>query len=77
MNSQCQVDLIDMQSNPDMKFILVYQDLTKFALLLPLQSKRADEVAYHHLDIFTTFGTPNILHSDNGREFYNQIIEFM
>ena len=35
MNSRCQVDLIDIQSNPDrdMKFILVYQDhLTKFAL---------------------------------------------
>jgi transposase InsO family protein len=78
MNSQCQVDLIDMQSNPDcyMKFILVYQDhLTKFVLLRSLHSKRADEVAYHLLDIFTTFGAPNILHSDNGREFFNQIIK--
>jgi hypothetical protein len=36
MNYRCQVDLIDMQSNPyrDVEFILVYQDLlTKFALL--------------------------------------------
>lgn len=58
MNSRCQVDIIDMQSNPDrdMKFILVYQDhLTKFVLLRSLHSKRADEVAYHLLDIFTTF----------------------
>jgi len=78
MNSRCQVDLIDMQSNPDrdMTFILVYQDhLTKFVLLRSLHSKRADEVAYHLLDIFTTFGAPNILHSDNGREFCNQIIK--
>lgn len=78
MNSRCQVDLIDMQSNPDrdMKFILVYQDhLTKFVLLRSLHSKRADEVAYHLLDIFTTFGPPNILHSDNGREFCSQIIK--
>jgi hypothetical protein len=48
MNSRCQVDLIDMQSNPDrdMKFILVYQDhLTKFVLLRSLHCKRADEVA--------------------------------
>jgi len=69
MNSRCQVDLIDMQSNPDrdMNFIFVYQDhLTKFALLRSLQSKRAYEVAYHLLDIFTTFGAPNILHYDNG-----------
>jgi transposase InsO family protein len=76
MNSQCQVGLIDMQLNPDrdMKFILVYQDhLTKF-VLRSLHSKRADEVAYHLLDILTTFGAPNILHSDNGREFCNQIM---
>ena len=61
MNSRCQVDLIDMQSSPDrdMKFILVYQDhLTKFVLLRSLYSKRADEVAHHLLDIFTTFGAP-------------------
>jgi hypothetical protein len=76
MNSRCQVDMIDMQSNPDcdIKFILVYQDhLTKFILLQSLQSKRADELAYNILDIFTTFGAPNILHSDNEREFCNQI----
>jgi transposase InsO family protein len=67
-----------MQSNPDhdMKFILVYQHhLTKFVLLRSLQSKRADEVAYHLLDTFTTFGASNIHHSDNGREFCNQIIK--
>jgi len=78
MNSRCQVDLIDMQSNPygDIKFILVYQDhLTKFGILRSLHSKRADEVAYHLLDIFTTFGATTILHSDNGREFCNQIIK--
>jgi transposase InsO family protein len=77
MNSRCQVDLIDMQSNPDrdMTFILVYQDhLTKF-VLRSLHSKRADEVTNHLLDIFTTFGAPNILHSDNGREFCNQIVK--
>jgi hypothetical protein len=43
MNSRCQVDLIDMQSQTEegYKFITVYQDhLTKFVLLRPLQSKR-------------------------------------
>jgi hypothetical protein len=71
INSRCQVDLIDMQSNSDrdMKFILVYQDrLTKFVLLRSLHSKRADKVAYHLLDIFTTFWAPNILHSILQRE---------
>ncbi|XP_008181050.1 KRAB-A domain-containing protein 2-like [Acyrthosiphon pisum] len=77
INSRCQVDLTDMQAQPDknFKFILVYQDhLTKFVLLRPLTHKRAENVACVLLDIFTTFGAPSILHSDNGREFVNTII---
>uniref|UniRef100_A0A8D8YV48 KRAB-A domain-containing protein 2 n=1 Tax=Cacopsylla melanoneura TaxID=428564 RepID=A0A8D8YV48_9HEMI len=41
MNSRAQVDLIDMQSNPDnnCKFIFVYQDhLTKFVILRALRT---------------------------------------
>ena len=80
-NSLCQVDLIDMQSNydRDMKFILVYQDhLTKFILLRSLHSKRAHEVAYHLLEIFTNFGAPNILHSDKGGDILQpNHIEFL
>ena len=44
MNLRCQVELIDIQAQPDkiFKFILVYQDhLTKFVLLRPLTHKRA------------------------------------
>ncbi|GFW13428.1 KRAB-A domain-containing protein 2 [Trichonephila clavipes] len=70
------VDMIDQQSNRDgkYKFIMVYQDhLTKFVQLRPLKTKRAEEVAYHVLSIFLTFGTPAILQSDNGREFSNQV----
>jgi len=68
--SRCQIDLIDLQSQPNaqFKFILNYQDhLTKFVLLHPLHTKRAEEVASHLLDIFLTFGAPVLLHSDNGR----------
>ncbi|XP_023213446.1 KRAB-A domain-containing protein 2-like, partial [Centruroides sculpturatus] len=54
---------------------MVYQDhLTKFVHLLPLKTKTAEEVAYHLLQIFLTFGAPAILHSDNGTEFCNQVI---
>jgi len=66
-----------MQAEPDQqyKFILNYQDhLTKFVQLRPLQSKRAEEVAYVLLDIFLIFGAPVMLHSDNGREFVNKVI---
>ncbi|XP_008189564.1 SCAN domain-containing protein 3-like, partial [Acyrthosiphon pisum] len=51
----------------------VNNHLTKFVILRPLKFKRA-EVAYCLLDIFTLFGAPNILHSDNGREFVNAVI---
>lgn len=77
MNSRCQVDLIDMQTQEDrgFKFIMVYQDhLTKFVLLRALKSKRAVEVAYQLSDIFLIFGAPCILHSDNGREFVNSVL---
>lgn len=76
-NSRCQVDLIDMQSQADgdYKFIMVYQDhLTKFVQMRALKTKTAEEVAYHLLEVFTIFGAPCILHSDNGREFANKVI---
>jgi len=59
----------------DFRFIFCYQDhLTKFVILRPLKSKRAEEIAYNLLDIYTTFGAPAILQSDNGREFVNSTI---
>jgi len=78
MNSACQVDLIDMQSEPDgyYRFIMNYQDhLTKFTILRPLKSKPAEEVAYQLIEIFCMFGAPFILQNDNGREFANEIIQ--
>ena len=77
-NSRGQVDLLDFQSNPDgdNKFIIVYQDhLTKSCILKALASKRASEVAFHLIDIFTLIGAPHILQSDNGREFAAGVVE--
>ena len=48
LNSRCQVDLIDYQSqsNGVYKYVFVYQDhLTKFVILRPLTSKTAEEVS--------------------------------
>lgn len=78
MNSWHQVDLINMQSEPDgyCRFITNYQDhLTKFTILCPLKSKTADKVAYQLMDIFCMFGAPFILQSDNDRKFANKIIQ--
>ncbi|XP_071050741.1 uncharacterized protein [Onthophagus taurus] len=64
------------QADDEFKLIMVYQDhLTKFLQLRALKTKRAQEVAYHLLDVFTIFGAPCILHTDNGREFANKVIE--
>ncbi|CAF1064355.1 unnamed protein product, partial [Brachionus calyciflorus] len=42
--------------------------------LRPIKSKSAIEVATSLFDIFSIFGVPYILQSDNGREFRNQIV---
>ncbi|KRX89330.1 KRAB-A domain-containing protein 2, partial [Trichinella patagoniensis] len=63
-----QVDLINFQTMPDgdFKYIMTYLNhFTKFCILSPLKSKRAEEVASKLLEIFLTFGAPSILQSDN------------
>ena len=70
MNKRCQIDIIDLQAEPDgpFKYILNYQDHhTKFLVLKPLKTKCAEEVGDNLIDIFTMLGSPMILHSDNGR----------
>lgn len=63
-NSRCQVDLVDMQSQPDgdKKYIMVYQDhLTKFVQIRALKTKTAEEVSRKLKKIFAIFGAPHIL----------------
>ncbi|XP_074081691.1 SCAN domain-containing protein 3-like [Macrotis lagotis] len=77
VNSRCQVELIDMQLNPDgeYKFIMSYQDhQTKLSFLRPLKSIRSEEVAHSLLDIFTIIGAPSVLQSKHGRDFSSQIV---
>uniref|UniRef100_A0A8C6CHE6 KRAB-A domain containing 2 n=2 Tax=Monodon monoceros TaxID=40151 RepID=A0A8C6CHE6_MONMO len=77
IDSRCQVEILDMQSNADgeFKFILYYQDhLTKFIILRPLKAKQAHEVVAVLLDIFTILGTPTMLESDSGLAFTNQVV---
>lgn len=77
-NRRGQVDLVDFQSSPDgeYKWMLQYQDhLTKFCFLRPLKSKEAKEVAIEILKIFLEVGCPNILQSDNGREFTASVLK--
>ena len=48
---------------------------TKFHVLFPLKKKTATEVAMMIEErVLAYFGPPRIFHSDNGREFVNQLI---
>ena len=79
MISTLQIDLIDMRHLPHdgNKWILhIVDHWSKFNLAYPLPQKTAKEVA-NALEkwVFPIFGLPTILHSDNGREFVNHLIE--
>src|SRR2546423_13631305 len=47
---------------------------TRYSWARALTSKRAIEVAAFLFEIFTTFGPPLILQSDNGKEFVSSVI---
>ena len=47
----------------------VIDSFSRFLFLRPLQSKEANEVAEHLLDIYIEHGPPDILQSDQGPEF--------
>lgn len=77
LNSRAQIDIIDMQSQDynNYRYILNYQDhYTKFIILKPLKTRMAEEIALNLIDIYTTFGAPAILQSDDCHEFVNSII---
>lgn len=58
------------------KYVLTVIDAySKFAMAIPMKKKTAEAVAsklYKH--VFSTFGRPERLHSDNGLEFCNKIL---
>src|SRR5581483_11983697 len=59
----------------DFKYIAHIRDhFTRYSWARALTSKRAIEVAAFLFDIFTVFGPPLILQSDNGKEFVSSVI---
>lgn len=71
------IDLIDLkcykEKNSNYAWILTVIDVySKFAWAFPLFKKTGKEVAEVLENLFLTFGPPQILQSDNGKEFINQ-----
>ncbi|GFT69769.1 KRAB-A domain-containing protein 2 [Trichonephila clavipes] len=57
---------------------MVYQDhLTKFVIIKSLTTKKAEEVAYNLVDVFSLLGAPSILQSDSGRKFTNNVVTIL
>ena len=55
--------------------LTVVEYLTKFAWASLLKTKSAEEIFKHLQTLFCTFGPPNTILSDAGREFINMIVE--
>lgn len=76
MNTRSLIDFFGMQAHPNgnYTFICVFQNhFTTFVILKPLRHKSTGAAANVLLDLFTLFGAPTILQSDNWREFVNKI----
>ncbi len=75
--TRMQVDLIDMRSSEynGFKWIFHAKDhFSKYSWLFPMTSKEAVNVANLLQSIFYQFGPPEILQSNNGREFVAKVI---
>ncbi|KAF9760633.1 SCAN domain-containing protein 3 [Nosema granulosis] len=76
------VDLVDFRYYSDVnggfKWMLVMVDFfSKYMWTVPLKEKSASAVVPAIRTIFMTFGPSFLLHSDNGREFCNELMTLM
>ncbi len=54
--------------------LVIVDIMTKFCILRCLSSKGMEKIAKAVWEVFSTFGVPKIIQSDNGTEFVNQLI---
>ena len=77
--NRVQVELIDMGHNPDgdFKWIGHFMDhFSKYQVIFPLKNKTAQEVAEKIQEcVLSYLGVPKIFHSENGREFVNELLQ--
>ena len=62
-------------SNHNNRYLLVIQDyFTKWAEAIPLPNQTAELITKEIVKLFSTFGIPDILHSDQGRNFESSLL---
>ena len=68
-----QIDMVELHHSLGPKYILTLVDhFSKLGQVWKMQSKVAFEIIDRLRGFFTTHGKPEILQSDNGREFVNE-----
>ncbi|KAL5491866.1 hypothetical protein EMCRGX_G017231 [Ephydatia muelleri] len=71
------VDVLEVpMSGHGYRYLLVFQDyFTKWAEAVPMPDQTAERIVRALIDIFSCFGIPEILHSDQGRNFESTILK--
>ena len=72
------VDLVEYKTvSEGNRFILsVIDHLTRFVILIAIKNKEATTIVRNLVDrVFSVFGPPETLHSDQGTEFENQLVK--
>ena len=70
------VDILEVPiSRNNNRYLLVVQDyFTKWAEAIPLPDQTANRITAELIKLFSTFGQPDILHSDQGRNFESTVL---
>jgi hypothetical protein len=56
-------------------YLLVIVDIaSRFCILRPIPTKTSLTIVKELIDVFTTFGLPCVIQSDNGKEFVNEMM---
>ena len=62
-------------SSNNNQYLLVAQDyFTKWPIAIPMPDQKADRISRELVKIFATFGQPEMIHSDQGRNFESTIL---
>ena len=70
------VDILEVPiSSNNNRYLLVVQDyFTKWTEAIPLPDQTATRITAELIKLFCTYGHPDILHSDQGRNFESTIL---
>ena len=70
------VDILEvpLSTNNNWYFLVIQDYFTKWAEAIPIQDQRAACIARQLTKLFSTYGQPEILHSDQGRNFESTLL---